>query len=292
MPDLTFVGAGAMGSSLVRALAASGQQIALWNRTAGKARALVDSRISAAESLAEAISASPFIVVNVLDYRATFDVLEPVGDQLNGKIVIQTSSGTHLESRELDSWLAARGAEVVEVAILSVIDGIGTDENQMIVSGRAETFSQVASILQDAWKGTQAWVGDEAHLAKAFEASVLMFYVGASAGFIEGAVIAEHAGVPLDEYLKFTTGVLPALTAMQSLAVPMIKDRKFDFFDEPLHIWVSGITNVLKVAKAAGIDSSCTEPLLGRAQRRLEKYGPNQHISGTFEELYDPKELT
>lgn len=59
MTDLTFVGLGLMGTSLVRALLTAGHRVTVWNRSPVRAAALVDMGARQAGSFAEALAASP-----------------------------------------------------------------------------------------------------------------------------------------------------------------------------------------------------------------------------------------
>jgi 3-hydroxyisobutyrate dehydrogenase-like beta-hydroxyacid dehydrogenase len=66
-----IIGLGNMGRALADALLASGFQVTVWNRTAGKADLLEQAGASVAASPAEAAERSDVLVVCLLDHAAT-----------------------------------------------------------------------------------------------------------------------------------------------------------------------------------------------------------------------------
>ena len=61
--DITVVGLGAMGSALARAQLRAGHKVTVWNRDPHKAEPLAAEGAIAAASCAEAIAASPVVIV-------------------------------------------------------------------------------------------------------------------------------------------------------------------------------------------------------------------------------------
>ncbi|MER5644443.1 NAD(P)-binding domain-containing protein [Streptosporangium sp. NPDC002524] len=72
---MTVIGLGAMGKALAGAFLDNGHPTTVWNRTAGKGRELAGRGATEAATAAEAIAASPVVVVCVLDYDAVREVL-------------------------------------------------------------------------------------------------------------------------------------------------------------------------------------------------------------------------
>jgi len=72
---VTVIGLGLMGATLARVLVRQGYQVTVWNRTIEKAEPLAREGASVASSAAEAIGASPLVVVCVYDYKAANEIL-------------------------------------------------------------------------------------------------------------------------------------------------------------------------------------------------------------------------
>jgi 3-hydroxyisobutyrate dehydrogenase-like beta-hydroxyacid dehydrogenase len=85
MSDVSVIGTGVMGSALVEALAASGADVTVWNRTKEKAEALSGPRVRLAESVAEALRMSPLTIVSVSDHELARTLVEAAGADLQGR---------------------------------------------------------------------------------------------------------------------------------------------------------------------------------------------------------------
>src|SRR5215471_16367643 len=107
MTETSLIGVGAMGSALGRALLAGGHTLTVWNRTAEKTRALVGQGAVAAANLSMALQASPLILICVADYAATRSLLSTpeAAAALAGRTLIQLSTGTPREAREMAAWV-------------------------------------------------------------------------------------------------------------------------------------------------------------------------------------------
>lgn len=88
MSDVSMLGCGRMGSGMVRALRDAGSEVTAWNRTRRKAEVLAGPRVEVADSVGEALAASPVSLVCVTDYRATRQILEGEEDRLAGRTLV------------------------------------------------------------------------------------------------------------------------------------------------------------------------------------------------------------
>ncbi|MFC7645825.1 NAD(P)-binding domain-containing protein [Streptosporangium lutulentum] len=103
-PAVTVIGLGSMGSALATALLDRGHPTTVWNRTAHRAEALAARGARPAADPGEAVTASPLIVACVLDYEALHGVLEPVGGSLEGRTLVNLTSGSPEQARETAAW--------------------------------------------------------------------------------------------------------------------------------------------------------------------------------------------
>lgn len=73
--DVSVVGLGAMGTIMAHAFLKQGKRVAIWNRSSGKATALVAAGAHLCDSAEAALSASPVAIFVLLDNHATHEVL-------------------------------------------------------------------------------------------------------------------------------------------------------------------------------------------------------------------------
>src|SRR5207302_9467844 len=68
--------------------------------------------VAVAESVASACATSAVVIVSVTDYDATREMLiAEIGSMLEGRTLVQLSSGTPSETREMARWAAERSEE-------------------------------------------------------------------------------------------------------------------------------------------------------------------------------------
>jgi len=76
---VTVIGLGLMGQALAAAFLKDGHPTTVWNRSAQKAEELVAQGATLADSVRDAVAASPLVVVCVSDYAAVHELLDPFG---------------------------------------------------------------------------------------------------------------------------------------------------------------------------------------------------------------------
>src|SRR5215467_15180011 len=118
---ISVIGTGRMGSALATALHNKGFSTTVWNRTSSKTVALARLGLRVAESLQEAARASDVIIVNVSDYGTTQQLLQgpDVASALAGKTLVQLTSGTPQEARQMESWARQHQISYLDGAIMS-----------------------------------------------------------------------------------------------------------------------------------------------------------------------------
>jgi 3-hydroxyisobutyrate dehydrogenase-like beta-hydroxyacid dehydrogenase len=212
---VTVVGAGRMGSALVTALFHKGFATTVWNRTGAKTEALSKLGVSVAQSVEESVREADIVIVSLSDYSSTRKLLgQPdMETALRGKIVVQLSSGTPKEAREMDSWARRCGIAYLDGAILGSPSWVGTPACTTFYSGPAEIFDRAKPVLLTFGERT-AFVGHEIGQASAFDVAVLTFGVSAMLGFLQGQVVWKSENLPAGGFLETVKGMMPAMESI------------------------------------------------------------------------------
>lgn len=200
-----------MGSALAARLLAAGHPVTAWNRSAGRGTALVDRGAEFAPTVREAVTAQPLIVACLLRHSSVHETLDPVVDQLPGRTVVNLTTTTPNEARELASWAAEHGVAYLDGAILAVPEMIGSPEAQIFYSGSHPAYQQHRSVL-DAW-ATSTYDGADAGLASLIDLAMLSGMYHLFAGFFHGAAMVGSEGVTAAELSRRATPFLGAMTA-------------------------------------------------------------------------------
>ncbi|WP_086827116.1 NAD(P)-dependent oxidoreductase [Allokutzneria sp. NRRL B-24872] len=229
---VSLIGLGAMGSALAAAFLKAGHRTTVWNRTAAKADDLVSNGAARAATVADAITASPLVIICVLDYPTLHDVLGGADDALEGRTVVNLTNGTPEQARATAD--KASGFDYVDGGIMAVPVMIGEPGSLVLYSGSRAAFDRYAPVLEVL--GAAQYVGEDAGLASLYDLALLSAMYGQSAGVshalaLVGPEHSEALSALLPPWLSATAG-LPASDAddsdspsdMQAVAIANIAD--------------------------------------------------------------------
>lgn len=202
---VSVLGLGAMGSALAKALVAAGHETTVWNRSAGKE--LPGAHVTT--TAGEAVRASPVVVACLLDHASVHDVLDPLAGDLAGRILVNVTTTTPAQARELATWAEAAGITYLDGGIMAVPAMIGTPGSAILYSGSQAAFDECRPLL-DLW-GTSTYFGTDPGMAALYDLALLAGMYVMFAGFLHGAAMVAPAGVSASE---FATRAAPWLAAM------------------------------------------------------------------------------
>jgi len=150
--SLGFIGIGAMGSRLARRLREHGYTLAVYDRNAPKAEALLPYGIAVVESLA-GLAAHVDVILSCLTdddaVRTVYLAEEGVlASAPAGTLVLEMSTIAPSTSRELHAEGAARGIQVMDVAISGSTTAVETGTITLLAGGDAELFEAAEPIFR------------------------------------------------------------------------------------------------------------------------------------------------
>ena len=263
MPNLGFVGLGAMGSRLARRLLTAGHQVMGWNRTPEKARELVAEGLTLAKSPRGAAEGAEAVFVMVTDDTALRAVaLGPDGIVAGlgaGAILVEMSTVSPVVVRELVAPVSARGATVIEAPVSGSTITVEQGQASFMVGGDPAAAERVRPFLL-AMGAAVTHVG-ELGLAKTMKVAANLGLAVQMLAFSEAVLLAERAGVSRERAVE---ALLKSV-----IASPMVKYRgPFVLGRMPSDAWfkVPMIQKDLQLALDAGRASGVPLPLTSVAQ--------------------------
>jgi 3-hydroxyisobutyrate dehydrogenase-like beta-hydroxyacid dehydrogenase len=184
---VALVGTGRMGSALAAALFNKGFATTVWNRSAAKTAPLAQLGLRVAPSVLDAVVQAGVIVVNINDYHATQQLLSraEIESALRGKMIVQLTTGTPDEAREVEAWARPLDIAYLDGAIMSNPIDIGKPTGTVVYSGSEELFRSIKPVLL-AFGGNAMFVGKEIGCASALDMAALALATGAQFGFLQG----------------------------------------------------------------------------------------------------------
>jgi 3-hydroxyisobutyrate dehydrogenase-like beta-hydroxyacid dehydrogenase len=267
MLDVSVIGTGRMGSALATALFKAGFTTTVWNRTPAKTEPLAQLGLRVAHELKEALASADVVIVNVSDYRATFELLKDsrVASALAGKTMVQLTTGTPQEARQMASWAMQNKTGYLDGAIMSYPSGIGTPESTTFYSGSEAIFERLKPLLL-ALGGNPVFAGAEVGHASALDIAGLNFVTGATLGFLQGYIVCEAEGLPAEVFTGAVKDLMPALQGMLDQISARLQNKDYVGNESTIESWRGAPRGLLEWSKDRGMDS-------GIARAHLELMG-------------------
>ncbi|NNE63809.1 MAG: NAD(P)-dependent oxidoreductase, partial [Gammaproteobacteria bacterium] len=149
MSDITIIGLGAMGSAIARTLLMNGRKVTVWNRSPDKMAALQDAGADKAADIRDAISASPRVLVCLLNYTATNTLFasSDVAGAIEGRNVVQLGTSSPQESQDAEAFFNRLGAGYIDGTIMCWPGDIGTPSGRIAVAGKEDVFRECETDL-------------------------------------------------------------------------------------------------------------------------------------------------
>ena len=253
---ISVIGLGSMGSTLTRLLLRSGYSVTVWNRTSAKADPLIREGARLAPSPAAAVRASPIVVICVLDYKATNNILdmEEVASALAGRVLLQLTTGSPKEAQDSEVWAQERGADYLDGAIQAAPSQMGRPDTPIFVSGAETTFRKLEAVLK-IFGGNVTYLGEAVDAASAMDLATLSYIYGSVLGFFHGARIAETSGIRVDTYGALVGSIAPTFGDFLKHEGTVIQSGNFAVTESPLKISVEATERILQQAHEARINS-------------------------------------
>lgn len=272
MCDVTVLGLGAMGSALARALVRDDRRVTVWNRTEAKAGPLVREGAALAPDVANAVSASPVVLVCVRDYSVAHTLLSAPDavSHLDGRVVLQMGGGTPQEAREAERWAHDRGAEYVDAEIMVYPPEIGTREATILVAGAKAAFRRCEPLLRSLG-GNIIHVGEQIGAANAHGMAMGAVLFGALLGGLHAAQVCEVEGLPLDLFAtRLREGDMATIAGAVDDLLRRIEAGRYDEPDAPLRTGADGAGQLLRHACDTAIDPEFPAYAAGAFGRGVE----------------------
>jgi len=250
---ISVVGLGKMGSALARTLINYDNEVTVWNRTESKAEALVAAGARKAPNPTTAIDDSEVIIVCVGNYEDTTQVLSECED-LNGRTLIQLTTGTASEAEAMRSWVEGKGGLYMDGVIIAYPSGIGKEETLLVIAGDKSAWAKHEKIIK--WLGgASMYVGDNLAAPIALEAAMVGPSLMAIMGTIQGAYLLEQAGLDVGAYAEIMAAGAPIMTESLHRQANAIATNSFSDTEASLGTWAAAINhNVDAFGEHGGVD--------------------------------------
>ena len=223
-----WLGLGKMGAPMALNLARAGQDLVVWNRSAGRAAALADAGAAVARSATEAAAGADVLFVSVSDDAALREVClggdGALASLRRGSTLVETSTVSVSVSEDIARAAEARGVAYLRAPVSGSVQLAEAGKLTMLGSGPRAAFDRVQPLLA-LMTARQLYVG-EADQARALKLSINMM-VGLSAAMLgEAMALCIRHGVARDVLLD-GIGASVVCSPLISYKLDMLRDRDF-----------------------------------------------------------------
>jgi 3-hydroxyisobutyrate dehydrogenase-like beta-hydroxyacid dehydrogenase len=279
--DVTVIGLGEMGTALAEAFLRAGRNVTVWNRTMGKAEPLLRKGANTVPNAAEAVRASALTIICVSDYTATQSILEvaAAGGALLTRTVVQLSTGTPREARELDGWVRGHGAEYLDGGILAWPSQIGGPHTLIYLSGPQSTLSQHEPLLRTLGGGL-THLGEDISSSAAMFAAILSYLAGRWIGICHGAAVCQAEGLDVEAFGETLALLSPALAADSRHMGKVIARGLYTNPESTLKTAGQDVERLVRQAEEAGIGTEWPRFAAGLFLRAIDAgHGVEEHAA-------------
>ncbi|MFI0374262.1 NAD(P)-dependent oxidoreductase [Actinomadura sp. 1N219] len=307
---VTVLGLGLMGQALAGAFLRDGYPTTVWNRSAGKAEGLVAEGATLAGSVREAVAGGRLVVVCVSDYQAVRELLDPVGDVLDGRVLVNLTSGTSAQAREVGEWAAQRGLSYLDGAIMAVPAGIGTADATLVYSGPRTAFDLHESVLRSLAAGTgeasepggtsgtggtggvsgTIHLGDDPGLSALYEVAVLSLMWNILNGFLQGAAMLETAGVGAATFASLAEQAIGTVAGWLPGYAQQIDDGAYPALDSTIDTHVGAMEHLVQESESLGVNAEFPRLIKALADRAVAGGRGGDGYAALIEQFRKPSE--
>lgn len=256
MSDVTVIGLGTMGSAIANAFLNASYDVTVWNRSPMKMEPFRKSGAQYSATAAEACAASPVVVICIDDYSATRQLFEEqqLGKLLQGKTLIQFSTGTPREARESEAAAKLHNASYLDGALLAYPREVGQDAI-VAISGDENTYRGLKRLLA-ALSTNVRYLGPSIGAAAALDVAMLSFCVSTHLGLIHSALICESENVPANVLAATIVDSQPGNAGEIIHLGQALLSNKFSDSGASVNVYSRALDRILSQAKDANLDAS------------------------------------
>ncbi|WP_307852948.1 NAD(P)-binding domain-containing protein [Kitasatospora sp. RG8] len=222
-----------------------------------------------AASPVEAVEAGPLIVACVLDYDALRAVLAGTEALLRGRTLVNLTSGSPEQARELASWAAEHDLAYLDGAIMITPPGIGGPDATLLYSGTPAALARHRDTL--AVLGDQVDLGPDAGIAGLYDAALLGLMWSSLSGWLQGVALVGADGVRAADFTPVATRWLAgAVAGFIGRYAAQADAGAYPGDDASLTVHLAAMKHLLHAARARGVDTALPELLARQTEQAIE----------------------
>ncbi|WP_128100132.1 NAD(P)-dependent oxidoreductase [Paenibacillus sp. DCT19] len=286
MKNISIIGLGSMGNAMASVLLEKGYQVYVWNRSSDKAGELVQKGARYVSTVGEAIRASKTSIVCVSDYEASYEILDKsdVRSTLMGRTVIQLSTGSPQQARDLGEWMLAQGTSYLDGAIAASPSQIGQPEAAIFFSGTKAAYDGNIDIIESL-AGYAPFLGEKVSAASTTDLAFLAYLFASYIGFFHAARIMESDGLEVNGLGQLIASISPMIGAVMKYESEVIHNEQYATPQTSINNCMITIKLLQQQAHEAGINDDFPEFAKNMFSRAIQDGYGNEEVAALVKTL-------
>ncbi|MFJ4848669.1 MULTISPECIES: NAD(P)-dependent oxidoreductase [unclassified Streptomyces] len=266
--NVSVLGLGQMGSAIAERLVEAGHNVSVWNRSKGRADALVAKGAVELDTPAEAWDRSEVCITMVADSRALADVALAPDTGLvrsasgKGRTLIEMSTVSAEVSDEVAAAADSVGVRYLRAPVSGNPGVVRAGNLTIIASGEDAVFAAVEGLLRDI--GPHVFHVGEGEAARIIKLALNLMVAGTAELLAECVALAEGHGVRRDRLLEVVGASAVASPLVKYKIGPLLADDYTSTFSSRL--MRKDLDLALDAAAAGGVPL----PVTGVVQQLLQ----------------------
>jgi len=244
------VGLGNMGFALAKTLLEAAYVVSVWNRTPSKADPLIQQGASLAESVAEGVTNAEVIVICLGNYQDSMMVLNECVS-LAGKTIIQLTSASGEEARDMRNWIQQKKGLYLDGAILAFPSGIGTQECRLLMAGSEAAWASGEAVVK-ALGPSSHYMGDNVASPAALDFALIFPSLALMMSVIQGIHSLEGTGVSTETYIEMVAPIFGPFGLTIKQMTEKIEGEAFSDTEAALGVWQAAIEHHISSFRREG----------------------------------------
>jgi 3-hydroxyisobutyrate dehydrogenase-like beta-hydroxyacid dehydrogenase len=281
-PPVTVVGLGLMGTALAGAFLDNGHRTTVWNRSAEKAEPIVARGAEAADSITAAVAASQLVVVCVRDYDVVREILEPASAELSGKVLVNLTSGSSEEGRQMVAWAAERGAKYLDGAIMMTPPSIGKPETVILYGGPKDVFDASEPTLRVLGGGI-TYLGEDTGIPSLYDVALLGLMWASLNGFLHALALVGTEGIDAKTFLPFAADWFTGVGTFMPGIAAQVDDGAYPADEASLETQLPPVKHLVHESEVRGVDTQ----LPGFTKKLIERAIEQGHAGDSYARIVE-----
>ncbi|MGE5683475.1 MAG: NAD(P)-dependent oxidoreductase [Bacillota bacterium] len=282
---VSLIGTGLMGTPMAEKLLESGHELYVYNRTLEKTVPLKEKGAKVAVTSFEAVQLAEVVILMLTDAKAVRDSLFRKNEvqRFTGQTIIQMSTISPKESREIKSRVEELGGHYLEAPVLGSIMQVRESKLIVMAGGSREDYERMKPLLS-AFGPEPLYIG-EAGKAAAVKLALNQMIASLTASFSLSLSLIMKEGIDVEQFMSILrNSALYAKTFDVKLSNMINND--FSKVNFPAKHLLKDINLVMEEAESLGIETMVLESVRKVMKRVIKSGSADKDYSVMFTGIF------